>query len=63
MPESIENRMVSESRAADFFPHIVCNDCGCSIFDGDNFYEIEGAVLCEECARAWLKERRKSSIC
>lgn len=26
-----------------------CEDCGCDICDGDDYYDIAGTILCEDC--------------
>ena len=34
-----------------------CERCGESLFPGDDYYDCEGSVLCEECSKEWLSEQ------
>lgn len=31
--------------------HIVCDECEAEIYEGDSYYEIDGADLCEDCVK------------
>ena len=37
--------------SSDYEANVVfhCYDCECSIFEGDDYYEIEGKHYCEDC--------------
>lgn len=49
-------------------PRIQCGGCGGDIYIGDSTHEAErhylldGAFLCEECAREWLEKREASCL-
>ncbi len=32
-----------------------CEECGCEIYDGDEYYEIDGKRYCEACIYSFLK--------
>ena len=33
-----------------------CTYCGCELYEGEKFYDIEGEILCEDCGKGWLEE-------
>ena len=35
-----------------------CKYCGESLFEDDEYYELDGEILCEDCAEEWLKGHR-----
>lgn len=45
-------------------PHVYCETCGEKMYigdsthDSDDIYCIDGALMCEECARAWFKRQK-----
>lgn len=45
-------------------PLYLCEDtggCGAPIYPGDDYYEVDGFILCEECGRAYLDEKFRRS--
>ena len=36
-----------------------CNNCGEELFEGDEYYELDGEVLCRYCAEEWLDYHKK----
>ncbi len=36
--------------------HILCDHCDDYIFDGDDYYELEGLTLCQDCGRTVFEE-------
>ena len=37
-----------------------CVYCGCELYECEEYYDIEGEILCEDCARGWLDEHRRT---
>lgn len=35
-----------------------CACCGTDILDGDDYYDINGEIMCENCAYEWLRDQR-----
>ncbi len=33
-----------------------CKDCGCDLYEGESYYDIEGMILCTECIEEYRKE-------
>ena len=34
-----------------------CERCGEGLYPGDDYFDCEGSVLCEECSKEWLSEK------
>lgn len=51
MYQQIENRMAVDEEWPDEELQIVyyCSDCGEPIYEGDDYYEIAGDIICEKC--------------
>lgn len=57
MPEMIENRMVVESAWHPMAkPFCQCDFCGEDIYEGEDFYDFDGDIVCENCERDYVKE-------
>lgn len=39
-----------------------CEECGCEIYENEDYYEILDDIFCEECANNWLRKCRKVAI-
>lgn len=35
-----------------------CAECNVSLYPEEDYYDIDGDILCEECAREWLEENK-----
>lgn len=35
-----------------------CDDCGGPLYEGDDYYKINGYRLCESCALEWLNNQK-----
>ena len=34
-----------------------CERCGESLYPGDEYFDCEGTLLCDECSKEWLSEQ------
>lgn len=62
MPKMIENPMENDALWEPLCkPKLHCNECDGGIYEDDNYYEINGDVVCENCISYYVKEnyRRK----
>lgn len=40
--------------------HFKCERCGLELYPGDDYFDCEGGVLCEECSKEWLESFKKT---
>ncbi|PRR70887.1 hypothetical protein [Clostridium thermopalmarium] len=33
-----------------------CSECGCNIYEGDEYYDINGLILCQNCLSDYKRE-------
>ena len=63
MPEQIENRMVVDSEWKPLYRIVArCMECEGDISAGEDFYQIDGDVVCENCIDGFLKENYRRCI-
>ena len=57
MPEYIENRTVNEAVWQPIYkPFCRCNECGGDIYEGNDYYNFDGDIVCEDCQRDYVRE-------
>lgn len=57
MPEQIENRMVVDSVWTPMHrPVCYCGECEVGIYEGTDYYDFDGDIVCEDCHRDYIKE-------
>jgi hypothetical protein len=56
MREQIENPMVSASEPPEERVVMQCTDCDCDIYEGDDYYDIDGYIICIDCITDYKKE-------
>ena len=57
MPEQIENRMVVDSQWQPMYkPFCRCDVCGNDIHYGNDYYDFDGDIVCEDCERDYVRE-------
>lgn len=39
-------------------PVMACERCSYELYEGDPYYDCDGAELCEDCAQAWLEQHK-----
>ena len=39
-----------------------CEECHSGLYVGDDYYEIDGTIMCEDCAIEWLKSNFRKTI-
>lgn len=62
MPEEIENRMVTESQWEPVIkPVCQCEMCEGNIYSGNDFYNFNGIVICEDCVRDYVRDTFKQT--
>lgn len=57
MPEQIENILVNDAYWQPMYKPIChCGECGAGIFSGNDYYDFDGDIVCEECEPDYVKE-------
>ena len=57
MPEQIENRMVVDSQWEPLYkPFCRCEMCEAEIYEGSDYYDFDGDIVCENCEGEYVKE-------
>ena len=41
---------------------VVCEHCGTKLYPGEDAYDIEGAVICDECLRDYCRDNYRFKI-
>lgn len=57
MPEQIENRMVVDSEWRPLHkPFCRCDMCEMDIYEGNDYYNFDGDIICDDCHEDYVKE-------
>lgn len=57
MPEQIENRMVADSQWQPMYKPICrCDVCDGDIYEGNDFYDFDGDIVCDDCKWDYVRE-------
>ena len=38
----------------------ICCECGIKIYEGDDYYDIDGTILCEDCTAGYKRTAERS---
>lgn len=55
----IENRMVVDSEWPEPKPILQCNCNGCDICEGEDYYDVNGDIVCEDCLKKYMRSFRR----
>lgn len=59
MHAEIENRMVVDSQWPEDKPLLQCVCNGCNIYEGDDYYDVNGYIVCEDCKIKYINRFRR----
>lgn len=51
----IENRMLIDSEYPEIEPYCQCDMCGEPIYDGEDYWDINGDIVCEDCLLEYMQ--------
>ena len=63
MPEQVENHMVVDSYWNPIHkPVKQCDSCEGGLFEGDEYYDIDGCCICHNCISDYIKKNYRRLI-